>query len=73
MTFEDLLAGRDITQLTQEEIKEIVNSLSLPEVERFEKAIRKTRNKTTSKKSVAASKKKDAELEKLLQKGLKKA
>lgn len=72
MTFEDLLAGRDITQLTQEEIKEIVNSLSLPEVERFEKAIRKTRNKTTSKKSVAASKKKDAELEKLLQKGLKK-
>lgn len=72
MTFEDLLAGRDITQLTQEEIKEIINSLSLPEVERFEKEIRKTRNKTTSKKSAAASKKKDAELEKLLQKGLKK-
>lgn len=70
-TFEDLLANRDITQLTQEEIKEIINSLNLREVERFEKEIRKSRNKTTTKKSVTSQKKKDAEFEKLIQKGLK--
>ena len=70
-TFEDLLANRDITQLTQEEIKEIINSLNLKEVDRFEKEIRKSRNKTTTKKSVDSQKKKDAEFEKLIQKGLK--
>jgi len=71
MHFEDLLKNKPLQEHTQDEIKEIISQLELPEVERFEKEIRKTRKKTTTKKSKNAQQRKDNDFEKLLQKGLK--
>jgi hypothetical protein len=71
MRFEDLLNGKDITELTQQEIQDMIEKLELKEIDRFEEKLREGRKKSTTKKSVAAKKKKDIEFENLLNKGIK--
>lgn len=70
--FEDLLDGKDITELSEEQIKDIISKLSLKETERFEKSVRESKKKTPNKRQNAAKQKKDSEFEKILNEGLKK-
>lgn len=66
MKFEDLLEGRKLHELTDEEIEEIIKKGSREDLEKLESKARRSIRQTKSKKSVAAEKKKMEEFNKIL-------